>query len=172
MKPEYCRDGDVEGGGYLLGWGILLLNRTVDEGRNVASCGINLVLGLGNAQLSHQVIEDLDGLRIFLADLGIHGCDRYGLQKEGVREKRGRGILGERRECDFCGYRKNFLSAGLGPTGYRARLTNCHLSVHAIRRKIRERPHANWKKLQRTPRCHRRCHRLYTVLGGQRTGVC
>ena len=51
---------------YILGWSIGLLDWAVDEGSNVGRGGVDLVLGLRDVQLSHKVIEDLDGLLVLL----------------------------------------------------------------------------------------------------------
>lgn len=68
ILKDDIRDRD-EGQCNLLCWSVLLLDRAVDEGGDVVGGGVDLVLRRGHVQLCHQVIEDLDGLSIFLRDL-------------------------------------------------------------------------------------------------------
>lgn len=62
----------------VLGWGILLLDRAVDEDGDVVSGSVDSSLVGADAELGQQVIKDLDGLGVLLLlDLGSHGIDGW-----------------------------------------------------------------------------------------------
>ena len=45
--------------GYLLGWGSLCLNVSIDEDAEVVCSSVDVFLSLGDGQLGHQLIEHL-----------------------------------------------------------------------------------------------------------------
>ena len=53
----------------LLGWGIVFLDRTVDESGDVASSSARLISGLGDGQLAKELIEHFD--RLLILGLGV-----------------------------------------------------------------------------------------------------
>lgn len=66
-RSSGCEKGDSED---LLGRGIVGLDIAVDEDGQVVGGGVDLVLLLGDVQLSHQLVEHLDGALVLL---GRHG---------------------------------------------------------------------------------------------------
>lgn len=61
----------MQGCMYSLGWGVVLLDGRIDEDGQVVGGGVYVLLSLGDPELCHQFIKNLDGVFVLF---GGHAC--------------------------------------------------------------------------------------------------